>query len=379
MYNTTVIFPDGYSPYSENVSQGRIPGPDLMAHCRNYRGSEFGSAMFQLLTTIGLFLAAMGAILAAFAFQMYALTYLMMLPAAGLLVRVFIIQHDCGHASFFKSRRVNDMVGRALSILTFTPYDVWRRSHNMHHASSGNLSQRGVGSIDTLTVKEYQALAPRQRLAYRIYRNPFILLLLATPIYVILIQRYPSAPALPYFADYKHLPVSQTWKSVVGLDAALMLFYGAFMAAFGWKALLFVFIPTVALTSLIGGWLFYIQHQFEDSYWNHKGEWDFQAAALHGSSYYVLPKVLQWFSGNIGLHHIHHLCPTIPNYKLQECLDDNAELQHINRMTLRESLKCIRWALWDEEHQKMIAFRDLNRLKAAQPPACSRSVTKSHL
>lgn len=328
----------------------------IAEHCRAFRGADIKSALFQLITTTSLFIAALAAIIYGLVNQIYLLPVLLMLPASGLLVRLFIIQHDCGHGSFFNTKSANDMTGRAISLLTFTPYDVWRRSHNLHHASSGNLTHRGVGSIDTLTVKEYKALSPRNQFIYRLYRNPFIMLVLAAPLYILLVQRYPSAPALPYFADYKYIPVSQTWKSVLGLDLALVIIYGAFMALLGWQAFAFVIIPVVVLTAIIGGWLFYIQHQFEDGYWEYKNDWNFHEAALHGSSYYVLPKILQWFSGNIGLHHIHHLSPAIPNYKLQACMDAKPELETINRMTLRDSIKCLNWALWCEDTRKMVPF-----------------------
>src|SRR5690349_11943505 len=190
MYNEALIL--SQPSISNCTNYEAVDTKAVMAHCRDYRGANFKSALFQLTTTTALFSLLATAMLYGFVNEIYALTFLLMLPAAGLLVRLFIIQHDCGHGSFFKSRAANDMTGRLLSILTFTPYDVWRRSHNMHHATSGNLDQRGVGSIDTLTVKEYNALPSRQKLAYRVYRNPFVLLLLATPLYVILVQRYPS-------------------------------------------------------------------------------------------------------------------------------------------------------------------------------------------
>ena len=321
----------------------------LAAHCSLYRGSNTRQAVTQLLTTlvplVGLLIARFATVRTA-----YWATLLMALPAAGLLVRAFIIQHDCGHGSFFSSRPLNDFVGRCMSVLTMAPYALWKREHAQHHATSGNLDRRGAGDIDTLTVEEYQKLTTLGRLRYRIYRNPLFLFGLGVPLYFIVIQRLPWLHALS---------AREAWKSVMGLNLALVVVYGPIFYLFGAADVLMVFLPIVHLAAAAGGWLFFIQHQFEDTTWEKTEGWDFQVAALLGSSFYDLPKVLNWFTGNIGLHHIHHLNSMIPNYKLQACLAASQELQSINRLTLRESLACARLKLWDAKNHRLVGFDEV--------------------
>lgn len=278
----------------------------------------------------------------------YWLALVLTLPAAGLVVRFFIIQHDCGHGSFFRSRFANDMLGRAISLLTLAPYDNWRRAHATHHATSGNLAKRGTGDMHTLTVKEFKALSPGKQRMYRLYRNPFVLLFLGPPYLFLLSYRFPIGAPVPF---------KQAWPGVVMLNAGLIIFYGLLGPAVGWLNLLLILGPATLMSTWAGGWLFYIQHQFPDTAWENGNEWDFHDAAISGSSYYVLPKILQWFTGNIGLHHIHHLNGKIPNYRLQECLDASPELTGMSRLTFVESLKCVNLALWDEESRKLISFR----------------------
>jgi acyl-lipid omega-6 desaturase (Delta-12 desaturase) len=349
-----------------DISEERQLIRRLTAHCHAYKGAEVKLAVFQLITTGLLFFGLLGLMFAAFGAGLYWASALMVLPAAGLLVRLFIIQHDCGHGSFFRSRIANDMTGRIISLFTFTPYGFWKTAHNMHHASSGNLNRRGIGSIDTLTVREYQALPARKKFFYRLYRNPVFLLLVATPFHILFLQRLPVTQSPSFFEDYPSVPAPLTRQSILSLDLAIGVFYGLATFLLGWKAVLAVYLPVVIATACIGGWLFFIQHQFEDTYWERDGEWGFSEAALMGSSYYVLPRVFQWFTGSIGLHHIHHLCALIPNYRLQKCLDGSRELQEMNRMTFAQSLKCVWWALWDEEQSRMVRFRDL---KAARQGA----------
>ena len=328
----------------------------LAAHCAAYRGSAPVLAIWQVVSTTIVFLGLIGAMLMSLKVS-YFLTLLLALPTAGILVRFFIIQHDCGHGSFLPSREANDILGRLISVLTLTPYGLWRREHAQHHASSGNLDRRGVGDINTLTVEEYRALPWRGRLGYRIYRNPIFLFGIGLPSYFLLLQR------LPWLHPY---PVRQTWGSVMRLNAGLVVFYAPMMWLFGWANILLVAFPILVLASSIGGWLFFVQHQFEGTHWEDSDDWDFQVAAIYGSSYYVLPPVLQWFTGNIGLHHIHHLCSMIPNYKLQACLEASPELQSLNRITLWQSLACPRLALWDEASRRLITFREMRSLYLAQ-------------
>ncbi len=280
----------------------------------------------------------------------YWLTLLLSIPLGGLLVRCFIIQHDCGHGSFVESKLANDIIGRCMSLVTVTPYALWRRVHAKHHATSGNLEHRGSGDIDTLTVREYLERSPASQLRYRFYRNPFFLFLVGVPTFFVILQRLPWGHPLGF---------RDSWKSVLGLDLAIVLIYGLLGLLISFKVLLMIALPSIVVASAVGGWLFFIQHQFEDAHWEHADTWDFQVAAVYGSSYYVLPRILNWFTGNIGLHHIHHLNSLIPNYRLQECLDASPEFKALNRLKLRDSFGCARLTLWDEDARRLIGFSDL--------------------
>lgn len=321
----------------------------LAAHCAAYRGAVPKLALLQMASTLiplALIVAAMFMTVRTH----YWITLLLAIPAGGLLVRVFIIQHDCGHGSFFASRTANEWTGRAMSLLTMAPYSLWKREHAQHHATSGNLDKRGIGDIDTLTVDEYRALSTLGKIRYRVYRNPLFLFGFGVPFYFLFIQRLPWLHGLP---------ASESWKSVMGLNAGLVAFYAPFVYFFGLSDTVFVVWPMVHLASAAGGWLFFVQHQFEETRWDHAGEWDFQVAALLGSSFYDLPKVLNWFTGNIGLHHIHHLNSMIPNYRLQACLNASPELKELNHLTLWESFKCAQLKLWDEKNRRLIRFDEL--------------------
>lgn len=335
----------------------------LTHHCNNYKGGDTKRGLSQLITTCGLFFTSCVLMWASLRADMIWPVLLLWLPTGGLLVRLFIIQHDCGHLSYFKTRTANDNTGRLLSLFTVTPYGFWRDAHNMHHAASGNLSARGIGSIDTLTVREYTQLSPMRRLAYRLYRNPVMALLIGPPLHIMILQRLPFENAGFFFDGYKSIPMQKSWRSIIALDLALIAFYGGLSLLIGGATVALIFIAPIMIASWAGGWLFFIQHQFEDAYWAERRDWNFQEAAVMGSSYYKLHPVLQWFTGNIGLHHIHHLCSLIPNYKLQECLDANEDLKNINVMTLRQSLRSIPLALWDEGKKVMISFRQYERIK----------------
>jgi omega-6 fatty acid desaturase (delta-12 desaturase) len=287
---------------------------------------------------------------------------LLAIPTAGVMVRLFIIQHDCGHGSFFRSRRANDTLGFFLGILTMSPYQYWRRQHAIHHATSGNLDERGVGDVSTLTVKEYQALPVGKRLAYRLYRNSFILFFLG-PVYVFILKhRFP-------------FDVPRTWKkewvSVFTTNLALAAVFVVMALTIGFQRFLMIQLPVTLIAATAGVWLFYVQHQFENTYWKRGADWDFFEACIQGSSFYDLPRILHWFTGNIGFHHVHHLASLIPNYRLKQCMRDNPELQEVQHLSLRQSLKCARLKLWDEETAKLIRFRDLRpaRSRAGSAPA----------
>lgn len=324
-------------------------------HCARYRTPDTRQAVTQIVTTTVPFLA-----LAVLMFQLVHVAYwavlLLAIPAGGLLVRFFIIQHDCGHGSFVSTRTTNDMIGRSMSLLTLTPYGLWRREHAQHHAGSGNLDRRGIGDIKTMTVQEYLAESPLGRLRYRIYRNPAFLFFIGVPLYFLIVQRSPWGHGLPF---------KDSWASVSGLNLAIVLVYGTLAWAIGCSTMALVVVPIVFVAAAAGGWLFFIQHQFEDAHWEPADAWDFQTAAVHGSSYYALPRLLQWFTGNIGLHHIHHLNSMIPNYRLQECMNALPELASVNRLSIRDSLRCVRLTLWEPESRHLIGFSDIPRRAAA--------------
>jgi acyl-lipid omega-6 desaturase (Delta-12 desaturase) len=322
----------------------------LAAHCQTYRGAVPKLAWRQLASTL-LPLAILVPMMFALAGSAYWATLLLAIPAGGLLVRVFIIQHDCGHGSFFNTAELNNLTGRLMSVLTLAPYSLWRREHAQHHATSGNLDRRGAGDIDTKTVEEYLALSTLGKLRYRLYRNPLFLFPFGVPAYFLLVQRTPWLHAVT---------PKDSLKAVMGLNLALVLFYGPLIYLFGAVKVLAVVLPIVVVASSVGGWLFFIQHQFEETHWDRATDWDFQVAALLGSSFYDLPKVLNWFTGNIGMHHVHHLNSMIPNYRLQACVAASPELKSINRLTIRDSLGCARLKLWDPKRRRMIRFDEID-------------------
>jgi acyl-lipid omega-6 desaturase (Delta-12 desaturase) len=277
------------------------------------------------------------------------LSFLLTLPAAGFFLRLFIIQHDCGHGSFFRSRRANDWLGRVIGVLTLTPYDYWRRSHALHHAGSGHLERRGIGDIETLTVAEYRALSLWQQWRYRIYRHPMVLFGIG-PAYLFLIeQRVPIDLMRGGWVP---------WTSTMVTNLAIVATVGSLMWLVGWETFLLVHLPIALIAASAGAWLFYIQHQFEDTRWDRGAAWNMHEAALHGSSHYDLPAVLRWFTANIGMHHIHHLCSRIPYYRLPRVLRDHPELRGIGRLTLWQSFRCVRFVLWDERGRRLVSFRD---------------------
>ncbi|MGR3661906.1 MAG: fatty acid desaturase [Paracoccaceae bacterium] len=269
------------------------------------------------------------------------------------LVRLFAIQHDCGHSAFFKNRHVSDWVGRALGVLTLTPYDVWRRTHSMHHSAAGNLERRGMGDVHTLTVREFRDLSRFQRIVYRVYRNPIVLFGIG-PGYLFFLQN--RLPLGLMKSGWKY------WTSAMGTNAAIGLFIALIIYFGGIQTFLLIFVPTTLVAASIGVWLFYVQHQFEETNWDHEEDWQLHHSALHGSSHYVLPAAMQWMTANIGVHHVHHLYSRIPFYRLTEVLRDNPVLDEAQRMTLRESFVCVKLQLWDEKERKLMSYRDMRKL-----------------
>jgi len=316
-------------------------------------------------------------VLMGLAYATVRVSYLLCIPFAVLsgffLMRIFIIQHDCGHQSFFKSRAANDRLGFLCGVLSLTPYVYWRTTHAVHHATSGDLDHRGIGDIETKTVAEYLALSPKGKLGYRLYRNPFIMFLIG-PFYIFLInQRTPLS--------WKVAKSKQSKRSLIYTDLCLIALWGVLIALFGVGNVIKVQFTSYAITATIGVWLFYVQHNFEDTYWRLHPEWTFEEAAIYGSSYYKLPKILQWFSGNIGLHHIHHLSPKIPNYLLQKAYDENEYLRNAHELTLKSSLKILvsRLALWDEDQRKMVGFRYVHRNLMTHQPGKSPTISGQSL
>jgi acyl-lipid omega-6 desaturase (Delta-12 desaturase) len=338
----------GQSPTSADGSTSLPPARSWREIVAPYARADHRRAVAQLLNTGVPFLLLMAALIYGARSDFWPI-FPLAVPAVFLLVRLFIIQHDCGHGSFFASRRANDLLGRALGVLTLTPYAFWRSSHAIHHASSGNLERRGPGDITTLTVREYQALSPIRRLFYRIYRHPVVLFGLG-PLYLFVIRN-----RIPTANPFRHRKI---WSSIVGTNATLAALVTVMLLTVGGRAFLLAYLPVILLAASTGIWLFYIQHQFEHTYWASGPAWDFHEAALQGSSFYDLPAVLHWLTGSIGFHHIHHACSKIPNYRLRDCFDQNPEFRRVRRLTLRDSLKCARLALWDEERQFLVSFRE---------------------
>lgn len=281
---------------------------------------------------------------------------LLLVPAGGLMVRLFILQHDCGHDSLFKSKSVNDWVGRLLGVFTLTPYDYWRRLHAAHHATSGDLERRGMGDIDTLTVAEYRAKTKVEKLLYRLYRNPLVMFGLG-PAYMFLFRH-----RLPVGAMKEGL---YGWISTLSTNAGIFVLALVLIKFAGLGAFLLIHLPIVVLAASIGVWLFYVQHQYEDAYWETRPEWSHQNGALLGSSYYDLPQPIMWITGNIGMHNVHHLSSRIPFYNLPKVIKAHPELKDIGYLTFWKSLRCVHLALWDEQAKKLISFKDARRLPFA--------------
>jgi omega-6 fatty acid desaturase (delta-12 desaturase) len=315
-----------------------------------YREPDHTRSIFEIAVTLLPLVALWALAWAAIHVGYWWLSPLLVLPAAGFLVRLFMIQHDCGHGTFFCHRLANDWVGRAIGVLTLTPYDFWRRTHAIHHASSGHLERRGIGDITTLTVREYLSCSVWRRLAYRIYRHPLVMFGIG-PAYLFILQH--------------RLPVSLMrggwvpWLSTMATNLAIAAAAAAVISLIGIGPFLLVHLPIILLAGSAGVWLFYVQHQFEGTFWAHDGEWTVHEAALRGSSHYDLPGLLRWFTANIGVHHVHHLCSRIPYYRLPRVLHEHPELVGVSRLTLIQSLRCVRLVLWDEGRQQLISFRQM--------------------
>ncbi len=340
---------------TEPFKGGRGAVPPWLAAMKKFETADRGRAVGQLLNTLipyaGLWVLMILTVLNGLP---YWTTLMLAVAAAGFLVRAFIFFHDCCHGSFFRSPRANLVLGTVMGILSFTPFAEFRYTHGMHHATAGDLDRRGIGDVWTMTVAEYKAAPWRTRLAYRLFRNPFVMFFLG-PVYTFfIVNRVPK----------KGSGAKQV-RSVLITNAGVLLVAAVIGFTFGWHTYFKIQLPVMLIGGAAGIWLFYVQHQFDPSYWARHEEWGSLEAALQGSSYYRLPKVLQWLSGNIGLHHVHHLKPRIPNYHLQKCLDAIPELQLPDFLTIKRSLRSIRLNLWDEERGELIAFGQLRRLRRA--------------
>ncbi|MFS0823362.1 fatty acid desaturase [Bacillus sp. 1P02SD] len=319
-----------------------------------YEKSNFKASLFQLFNTLIPYLGLW--VLAYYSLNIsYILTFVFGVIAAGFLVRIFIIFHDCCHHSFFKNRKANKIIGTISGILTLFPYSKWGHDHSVHHATSSNLDKRGTGDIWVMTVAEYMEATPWKRLCYRIYRNPFVMFILG-PIFVFLIEnRFNRRKA----RKNERINTYITNAGIVGLATILCL-------AIGWQSFLIVQGTIFMVSGIAGVWLFYVQHTFEDSYFEEDENWEYVKAAVEGSSFYKLPKPLQWLTGNIGYHHVHHLSPRVPNYKLEEVHNQTAPLQHVPTITLKTSLKSLKFRLWDEDEKVFVGYGKIKEMVADQ-------------
>jgi omega-6 fatty acid desaturase (delta-12 desaturase) len=327
----------------------RPSSKEILATTARYQGSSTWISIRQVLNTFVPFFGI--ATLMYFAYEVSPwITLLLAVPAALFIVRMFIIQHDCGHGSFFNSRTANNLVGMVCSLFTFIPYYYWRRQHAIHHATNGLLEQRGQGDVDVLTVKEYLALPTWQRFKYRAIRNPYVFMIIG-PIFFLLVSNR--------FAFDKKKTTSRERANVHITNVLLALMLISLGMAMGFEQMAITVFPTLWLAAAMGIWLFYVQHQFEQTYWEHTKEWDYVDAALKGSSFLKLPRWLSWFTGDIGLHHIHHLSPLIPNYKLEESYNDNKVLQEVTTLSFWDAAKTLNLCAWDEDQHRLISFREL--------------------
>jgi acyl-lipid omega-6 desaturase (Delta-12 desaturase) len=326
--------------------------PAWFAGLKQFEKPDARRAAWQLLNTIIPYLSLLVLMYLTMTWGLpYWITFLIALPAGALLVRVFIFFHDCGHGSYVASEIWRQVIGNVTGVLTFTSFADWRHAHGIHHSTSGNLDRRGVGDVWTMTVDEYAASSPFRRLRYRLFRNPLIMFGLGPFLTFVVGQRLPMRGS-----SRKQI------LSVFLTDAVIACIVAAAWLTIGIKAYLLIQMPVMLLGGAGGVWLFYVQHQFDPTYWARKEEWGSMEAALQGSSYYKLPKLLQWISGNIGFHHIHHLRPRIPNYNLQACLRAIPELQLKDPLRLWPSLKSVRLKVWDEKRKLLLTFRELTRL-----------------
>jgi omega-6 fatty acid desaturase (delta-12 desaturase) len=337
---------------AEAAASGRPYWRDILAP---YAQPRIGRSLLDIATSAVPYLALSFAMYLALDVS-YLLVLAIAVPASGFLLRTYILFHDCSHGSFLKGKRANAMLGTALGLLVYSPFSSWRHSHAVHHATAGDLDRRGTGDVHTLTVAEYQAMPWRGRLAYRLFRNPLVMFGIG-PLYALVVA--------PRMVSRDERP--RIRRSVKGTNAALAVMVAGLCWLMGWQEYLAVQLPTVVMAGAAGVWLFYVQHQFEDTYWQSAADWSYADAALRGSSYLKLPKVLQFFTGNIGLHHVHHLSARIPNYNLQRAHDDNPIFHDVPTLTFWDGIRCVRLKLWDEQRGRLVTWAEAQSAPAAQP------------
>ena len=311
-----------------------------------YAEPRLGRSVFDLGTSVVPYLVLLVAMFFALRVSVL-LALLLVLPASGFLIRAFIVFHDCAHGSFLRSRRLNNVLGASIGLLVWLPFRAWRHEHAVHHATAGDLDRRGIGDITTLTVAEYRALPMWRRGGYRLFRNPAVMFGLGWLLVLVLKPRFVPRGSRPRIRN-----------SVLGTNLALAIVVAGLCLTLGWRTYLLLQAPIFLVTGAVGIWLFYVQHQFEDTYWRGHGDWRYDRAALEGSSYLKLPRLLQFFTGNIGFHHVHHLSVGIPNYNLQEAHETTDGLRAVPELTLRDGLRATRLKLWDERHRRLVTFRE---------------------
>jgi len=338
---------------SNILSRSKTKQMDWIKSIAKYNNPDLIKSIWQLVNSVVPYILLWACMIFSMNYS-YWLTLALAVPAAGFLVRIFIIFHDCGHGSFFKSDKANHVVGVITGILTFTPYFQWRFQHSLHHGSAGDLDRRGTGDIWTMTVQEYQNASRWTRLAYRVYRNPFVMIVMGPLLTFLIVYRFVSRKG----KKRERFSVYWTNLALAAISLGMSL-------AIGFMTYVLIQLPVLMMAGSVGVWLFYVQHQFEGVYWERNEKWDFAASAIQGSSFYKLPKVLQWFSGNIGFHHVHHLSSRIPNYYLQECHQQDEVLCKVEPVTLWASFKSLNFRLYDEANRRLVHFHALKSYKSS--------------
>ncbi|OGX07070.1 MAG: fatty acid desaturase [Omnitrophica WOR_2 bacterium GWA2_47_8] len=336
---------------SKSVRKSKCPDLSWQKIVAKYQNPQRGKSIWQLVNTLIPY-AFLWYLMYLSLGVSYWLTLAIAVVAGGLLVRIFIIFHDCGHGSFFRSQKANRFWGYVTGVLTMTPYDYWRHEHAQHHADAGNLDKRGLGDVWTLTVKEYLKASRWTRIKYRLARNPVCLFLIGPTILFLIVHRIPGRKASERNRISTHLT-----------NLGVLLMAAGLSELMGFRNYLLIQVPIIVVSACAGVWMFYVQHQFEGVYWERDKNWDYVSQALKGSSFYQLPKVLQWFSGSIGFHHIHHLSSRIPNYYLEKCYRENPLFQQIKPITILASFKSLTYRLWDEQNHRLVSFAYLKKYK----------------